>query len=976
MATLHDELNQRIFDGMKMRDNVREALLKIVQEFLDKLNENEIPIVVIDYRLVGSNAAYNYTSKSDIDVHIIADLSNFKNDSKLLQLLYDYFKSNFNDKYDITVRGMDVELYIEDSSLGSISNGVYSIKDNEWVKKPKKINAPDFKVEDSKQYKDLVKQYQDIKDDEISDFIDNLYVIRKVSLSKGGEFAEGNLIFKAFRDNGYLDDLKTRQAEIRSKELSLESLEEVYPDKGEPKKDFISRFMTVTKNEYPDVKQRYAVANSYWERRNKKRINEDINHEMSNEYDSEGNQLTKAQAEFFKNSKIRDNEGRLLVVYHGTNKGSFTEFRFGDIGFHLGTKQSAIDRGLAKTGRYDIRAFYLNITNPCESFVDVNTWSAFNIAYYIIFGSVPAEYRYDTYEEWVDSGYKSLPTEVNLDDLGEFTPYTQTLLNILKIGDEDGGGYDAEDSKAIRHILSDLGYDGVLYDNEIESAGDTSYMAFEPNQIKSITNLNPTSRDSIDEGYSHDNYYDYIENVVKDRIWEDRYSIAKDITSDLIDTEIESIQDGGYSPSWYDENLTESELEKRFTEYIANNIYDYVEDDYDHNDIYREYWEEAIDDENDKYDDFKDELYDALDTMIDEINEETGADIDFYEEDSHSIAAGRITSHYYHINNGDNSFTIRVGNGHDNGKSANKFDLDYRDGLNDRLLNDIEGAIRGISELNEKLIVEDTLEEATLMHWGDLDYGRKADRRAIMAGRGTGHFGTGFYFVSKDKYDDMHYDYHPERPIYELDTDSYHLFKPKTVDDAYALHDALKQINRYARKDNVDFLEYIEKSDKMWHDLSKLEDKIGWEDGWENDVLNFVKTYGDSWLVDRVEYMIQAKNWYDLERFPKRMYDDYEESHNEVKDAIRTVEKITGTYKDLESIIPKAVSHIDAEDSISTEVMKALGFEGVDVSYLQDENGWQSPDNFTYGSVIYDLKPNTYRRVQEPRGDYSLKYKK
>ena len=51
-------------------------------------------------------------------------------------------------------------------------------------------------------------------------------------------------------------------------------INEVYPNKGESKKDFISRFMSVTKDEYPDIKQRYAVANSYWERRNKKKVDE------------------------------------------------------------------------------------------------------------------------------------------------------------------------------------------------------------------------------------------------------------------------------------------------------------------------------------------------------------------------------------------------------------------------------------------------------------------------------------------------------------------------------------------------------------------------------------------------------------------------------------------------------------------------------------------------------------------------------
>ena len=38
----------------------------------------------------------------------------------------------------------------------------------------------------------------------------------------------------------------------------------------------------------------------------------------SREIDSNGNELTKEQAEYFKDSKVRDDEGNLLVVYHGS----------------------------------------------------------------------------------------------------------------------------------------------------------------------------------------------------------------------------------------------------------------------------------------------------------------------------------------------------------------------------------------------------------------------------------------------------------------------------------------------------------------------------------------------------------------------------------------------------------------------------------------------------------------------------------
>ena len=46
--------------------------------------------------------------------------------------------------------------------------------------------------------------------------------------------------------------------------------------------------------------------------------------------DSEGNQLTEAQQEFFKDSKVRDSKGRLLVMYHGTTA-NFNTFKKGDV---------------------------------------------------------------------------------------------------------------------------------------------------------------------------------------------------------------------------------------------------------------------------------------------------------------------------------------------------------------------------------------------------------------------------------------------------------------------------------------------------------------------------------------------------------------------------------------------------------------------------------------------------------------------
>ena len=51
--------------------------------------------------------------------------------------------------------------------------------------------------------------------------IDYLDDLRKSSLKKDGEFGLGNLVFKEFRNRGYLQNLKDKKYEVKSKELSL-----------------------------------------------------------------------------------------------------------------------------------------------------------------------------------------------------------------------------------------------------------------------------------------------------------------------------------------------------------------------------------------------------------------------------------------------------------------------------------------------------------------------------------------------------------------------------------------------------------------------------------------------------------------------------------------------------------------------------------------------------------------------------------
>lgn len=65
-----------------------------------------------------------------------------------------------------------------------------------------------------------------ITSDEINNFIEDLYDLRKESILKDGEYGLGNLVFKEMRNLGYLDNLKELKNKVKSKELSLEHLEE------------------------------------------------------------------------------------------------------------------------------------------------------------------------------------------------------------------------------------------------------------------------------------------------------------------------------------------------------------------------------------------------------------------------------------------------------------------------------------------------------------------------------------------------------------------------------------------------------------------------------------------------------------------------------------------------------------------------------------------------------------------------------
>jgi hypothetical protein len=56
---------------------------------------------VLDYIFLGSNAAYNYTEHSDIDLHVLVDLTSLKDDPAVIKRLYNYIKNDLLNKYTL-----------------------------------------------------------------------------------------------------------------------------------------------------------------------------------------------------------------------------------------------------------------------------------------------------------------------------------------------------------------------------------------------------------------------------------------------------------------------------------------------------------------------------------------------------------------------------------------------------------------------------------------------------------------------------------------------------------------------------------------------------------------------------------------------------------------------------------------------------------------------------------------------------------
>ena len=221
------QLNSKLWDGEQLHPKLRVGFIKIAKAFYNFL-DTDAPIK--DILLIGSNANYNWTEHSDIDLHVLINYLDVNDNYHVVNELMHAKKSIWNQNYPLTYKGMNIELYAQDSQQELHSTvGVYSVMRGKWLKKPSSdtVSVDDSAIKQKAQPFEYEIDKLDPNDDKIEQRIQNLSQrlkhLRQVGLESEGEYSVENMAYKHLRNNGYLERLKELEKSITMNSLQLEN---------------------------------------------------------------------------------------------------------------------------------------------------------------------------------------------------------------------------------------------------------------------------------------------------------------------------------------------------------------------------------------------------------------------------------------------------------------------------------------------------------------------------------------------------------------------------------------------------------------------------------------------------------------------------------------------------------------------------------------------------------------------------------
>lgn len=256
--------------------------------------------------------------------------------------------------------------------------------------------------------------------------------------------------------------------------------------------------------------------------------------------------------QWFKNSKVVDENGDPLIVFHATEF-NFDEFADGDIGFHFGTSQAARDRifrsrldtsssntisqtdnaiiptlkefldqefksflenlkeqkNLSDSQVRDVEEALFSVIESLDDYLDEETTDSMIVNELIMQASpeVKEILNIQAIRKGARTGayFLSIQNPIRTPDIamwdsahtikddlaGVFDDISQQAINKFDEIFEDLESYSGNDKEYLKQVVDlfkEFGYDGIVYENIYEGDGDDSYIVFDANQIKSIWN--------------------------------------------------------------------------------------------------------------------------------------------------------------------------------------------------------------------------------------------------------------------------------------------------------------------------------------------------------------------------------------------------------------------------------------------------------------------------------------------------------
>lgn len=270
--------------------------------------------------------------------------------------------------------------------------------------------------------------------------------------------------------------------------------------------------------------------------------NDDIRY---SDRDSDGRQLSKDQIEFYKKSKVRGKDGKLMVLYHGTTSPGFTVF---DTDASEGMFYMSSSKMVAgqysnadyypktydfEKGEGDVYEVYANIQNPLiidathkiegkySVAIEYNDRTdVFTIRYTSENGNIIDKISGKEFYSYVDETFKEkdadrikgkYPKETSPYGYEYFDGPAKYSMKGKQISLKKPTVYDQVEFNGKKQSVDEIckyaksqGYDGVIVHNVIDDLSfsengrvATDVVAFHPNQIKLTSNTNPTENEDI-----------------------------------------------------------------------------------------------------------------------------------------------------------------------------------------------------------------------------------------------------------------------------------------------------------------------------------------------------------------------------------------------------------------------------------------------------------------------------------------------